>query len=231
MMSALKNHPGMWLRADAAASLERLEAAHGVQPLTSAGRTEAEQQGLIDRWNRGGTYNRPPYLYEPARPASSSSHVKSGGLAIDTTDPDTMRRIGAFYGWWQPHTWDDVHFEYDPNRDQSRAAAAALPDHKEDPVAIHLHRQKTGVTYTAVYGAYVKQHPDELNGNIAGYLTTGSTSRPDFRGLNDADLVVALYDLGFPELGADLSKLPAAGSKRSPHGYYWCGRGKPGHYS
>lgn len=40
-MTNLKNHPGMFLNDAAAASLERLENDHGVQPITDAGRTEA----------------------------------------------------------------------------------------------------------------------------------------------------------------------------------------------
>lgn len=126
-MANLVNHPGMWLADDAAASLARLEAAHGVLPLNSAGRHEWEQQQLIDRWDRGGAANRPPYLYAPARPAASSNHVKRGGIAIDTPQITRMLQQGPAFGWFQNYPNDPVHFEYDASRDPSRAGAPAYP--------------------------------------------------------------------------------------------------------
>lgn len=124
-MANLANHPGMWLRDDAAASLLRLEAAHGVVSLNDAGRTVPEQNHLIALWDKGGAANRPPYLYEPARPAETSKHVKDGGIAIDTSEIARMRSIGPAYGWHAPYANDPVHFEYDPARDTSRPAAPA----------------------------------------------------------------------------------------------------------
>ena len=85
-MATLRNHPGFWLRDDAAAAFDRAEAENGVFIVNSAGRTVAEQQDLINKWNRGGTYNRPPYLYRPASPANTSYHVKDGGIAVDIGD-------------------------------------------------------------------------------------------------------------------------------------------------
>lgn len=128
-MATLKNHPGFWLRDDAAASLARLEDDHGVFPINSAGRHEWEQQKLIDRWLQGGTYNRPPYLYEPKRPARASAHVKDGGIAIDTPEWRRFLQICAEYGWVQTYSWDVVHFEYNPARDKhrNRGAGASAP--------------------------------------------------------------------------------------------------------
>lgn len=114
----LKNHPDKFLNDDAAASLERLENDHGVQPITDAGRTKAKQQELIDAWNRGGPENRPPNLYEPARPAERSSHVKNGGEAVDVINWRWWRENAAEYGWIVDYDWDVVHFRYDITKDQ-----------------------------------------------------------------------------------------------------------------
>lgn len=110
-MKALVNHPGMQLRDDAADSLERFERDHGVQPLTSAYRPVSEQQALIDRWDAGGVYNRPPYLYAPRRPASAGLHTK--GTALDTAAPEAFHVDGERYGWRFLYAYDKVHFEYD----------------------------------------------------------------------------------------------------------------------
>lgn len=125
-MSNLRNHPGYWLRDDAAASFDRLEARAGVIAVNSAGRTEGEQQTLINRYRAGGVRNRPPYLYKPQEPASASNHVKGGGLAVDTPAIAHMQTHGGEHGWFQPAPKSDpVHFEYDPARDKHRATAPA----------------------------------------------------------------------------------------------------------
>lgn len=116
----LVNHRGMWLRDDAAESLARFERDHGVQPITSAGRTVAEQNVLIRRYDTGGKYNRPPYLFAPARPAEASRHVADGGTAIDTNNPDVFHQHGAAYGWLFNYAYDKVHFEYSPAKDTKR---------------------------------------------------------------------------------------------------------------
>ena len=119
-MAILRNHPAFWIRDDAEASLARWEADHGIISVNSAGRYEWEQQELIDRWNQGGTYNRPPYLYEPKRPAWMSEHVANGGRAFDTSEWRRFLATCADYGWLQVHDWDVVHFEYFPERDKYR---------------------------------------------------------------------------------------------------------------
>lgn len=131
-MARLKNHPEHWLRDDAAAQFDLLEDHHGIFTVNSAGRTEAEQQALIDRWDRGGTANRPPYLYEPARPASSSNHVANGGIAVDTPDISRMLNAGQPYGFYRPYTWDEVHFEFDP----ARVSIHATQPNQEDEMTI-----------------------------------------------------------------------------------------------
>jgi peptidoglycan hydrolase-like protein with peptidoglycan-binding domain len=128
-MTNLVNHPGFWMQADAAASLARFEAKYGVIEISSAGRTEAEQQALINRYDKGGAANRPPYLYDPARPASASRHVFDGGIALDTNNQTIMHEHGQEYGWYFNFAYDVVHFEYEIAHDQHRGAAASTPAH------------------------------------------------------------------------------------------------------
>ena len=111
-MAGLKNHHGLWLRDDAAAAFDAYEDKYGRRTVNSAGRTEAEQNDLIRRWKQGGTYNRPPYLYQPASPASASNHVKGGGLAVDIGDYQTFRRNSEEFGFFWFGASDPVHFEF-----------------------------------------------------------------------------------------------------------------------
>lgn len=123
MTKNLVNHPGMWLADDAADSLARWEAAKGRLPLSDAGRTVAEQQALINRWNAGGAANRPPYLYQPYMPAASGPHV--GGHAVDIAPSARGRAEGPEFGWMHDVASDDVHFVYHPERDSHRGGGAA----------------------------------------------------------------------------------------------------------
>ena len=111
-MAALKNHPGMWMRDDAAAAINALEDKYGVIVINSAGRTPAEQNGLIRRWDIGGPANRPPQLFEPARPAERSTHVKDGGTGVDvrnfTSDRFKLQEFG--FQWWG--AGDVVHYTF-----------------------------------------------------------------------------------------------------------------------
>jgi len=121
-MTALKNHPGKKLRADAAASLARIEAKHGIITVNSAWRTPAEQQELINRWKRGGKGNRPPYLYEPAS-IKASNHLD--GKAFDTSNINFMLTTGKDHGWVRTHLYDKVHFVYFPERDKFKGSGSA----------------------------------------------------------------------------------------------------------
>lgn len=112
-MATLRNHPGFWLRDDAAAAFDLAEAENGRFTVNSAGRTVGEQNELIRKWNQGGTYNRPPYLYKPAMPATASNHVANGGVAVDIGDWRRFAKICGRYGF--RHTYPDsdpVHFDY-----------------------------------------------------------------------------------------------------------------------
>lgn len=116
MTKALAHHPGMWLGDAEADSLLRYENAHGVVHLTDAGRTVQQQQDLIDRWNRGGAGNRPPYLYQPYSPAASGPHV--GGHAFDTESYNAIKDTILAYGWRRDVSSDIVHFVYHHDLDK-----------------------------------------------------------------------------------------------------------------
>lgn len=107
-MSDLRNHPGMWLRDDAAAAINALEDKHGVIRINRAGVTEGEQQKLIDRWDRGDRAG----LFEPARPARTSNHVKDGGTAVDVYNfTDDRAKLNEFgFEWYGPG--DPVHYTF-----------------------------------------------------------------------------------------------------------------------
>lgn len=118
-MKTLANHKGMQLRDDAAASWDRFERDHGVHTVTSAHRPQSEQDVLIRRWNTGGKYNRPPYLYEPARVSKHTS-----GVAIDTPNAEGVAKAAVAYGWRFLFAYDKVHLEYDPAYDLHKEAPA-----------------------------------------------------------------------------------------------------------
>jgi len=111
-MTSLANHPSFWLRDDAAKAFDKVEADHGLFTVNSAGRTVAQQQALINRWDQGGAANRPPYLYAPARPAETSEHVKDGGIAIDIGNWESFLSVCKPYGFTHPYPTDHVHFEF-----------------------------------------------------------------------------------------------------------------------
>lgn len=114
-MARLKNHPGMWLNDAAAAAYNAFEDKYGVQQLNSAGRTEVEQQGLINRWDQGGKYNRPPYLYAPARPAGTSPHVRNAAAVDMARAGDLKDELAEFdFVWFGPG--DPVHFTHNGSR-------------------------------------------------------------------------------------------------------------------
>lgn len=83
-MARLKYHSNMWLRDDLAKLIDQWEDANGVLPITSAGRTEAEQNEFIRLWDLGPG-KRPSWLFKPWRPAKTAPHVVNGGEAIDVS--------------------------------------------------------------------------------------------------------------------------------------------------
>lgn len=123
-MAKLKNHTEFWLRDDAAKDFDRAEDDHGIFRVNSAGRTKAYQQELIDRWNKGGPANRPPYLYMPAMPAETSNHVEDGGKALDTLDWQRFAKVCEDYNFRHSYpNSDPVHFDYIGGTDAPAAPA------------------------------------------------------------------------------------------------------------
>jgi hypothetical protein len=113
----LKNHPGMWLRNDAALALNAAEDAHGSPfTLSDAGRLLSQQQALWNRWQAGGVYNRPPYLYEPAYPDTTAPHIM--GIAIDDPVPAERDWLNSHpeFGFYSNLSWDKVHLIFAPAR-------------------------------------------------------------------------------------------------------------------
>lgn len=112
MARELKHHKGYYLADAAAIAFDAYEDKYGVFILNSARRSPEEQNGFIRRWDQGGTYNRPPYLYEPARPAESSNHVKNDGIAVDIGDWQRFQANMSEFGFYKPAAYDVVHFEH-----------------------------------------------------------------------------------------------------------------------
>jgi hypothetical protein len=120
--------------------------------------------------------------------------------------------------------WHYIDFNaFGPVPADMDATPVVPPIPEEEYMPIHLKRENGGDTFTVVPAAYVKHHPSEYEGNLAGFITTregdpklsgaAANTRGDFVSLNDADLSKALWDLGFPELGANLGKLPRDGGR------------------
>ena len=108
MTTALKNHPGMWLADGPAKAINDLEDKYGPIIINRAGVTEAEQQEVIDQWDRGDRAG----LYPPARPAYTSNHVKNGGQAVDVYNfTDDRAKLNEFGFEWYG-TSDPVHYTY-----------------------------------------------------------------------------------------------------------------------
>ncbi|MGN7861443.1 peptidoglycan recognition protein family protein [Microbacterium sp. 22303] len=107
-MANLKNHPGMWLRDDAAAAINALEDKYGVIVINSAGRYEWEQQELIDRYDAGDRT-----IYMPYRPAAGSPHVRDGGTAVDIYNyTDDRAKMEEFGFRWTYGDDDPVHYDF-----------------------------------------------------------------------------------------------------------------------
>lgn len=131
-MRELKNHPGYFLQDEAAKQLDKFEDDHGVISINRATVSKAEQQEAINRWDRGGAANRPPYLYEPKRPAEASTHVQ--GIAVDTSHITLMLKYGDAYGFYQRYSWDKPHFEFDP----ARVTIRATTKKEDEPMIVNV---------------------------------------------------------------------------------------------
>lgn len=109
---------GFLLRPDAAASYVRCQAAGCPAGITTAYRTRAEQQALLDR-----------YGYPHAEYPGHSQHGE--GVALDLPEPARAWMVanGRDHGWVRTITAEPWHFEYQPQRDViPDPAPAAKPE-------------------------------------------------------------------------------------------------------
>jgi len=143
----------MWLNDEAATALAAYEEKYGVLTITSAGRTEAEQQRAIDRWDQGGVYNRPPYLYPPARPAATSPHVVNGGQAVDTPDFVKFRQHSEEFGFHWYGSGDPVHFNF---RGYKGGAPANVSQLTRDRQTWLNHSRHAGLVVDGIEGPKTK---------------------------------------------------------------------------
>lgn len=109
-MRPLKHHPSILMRNDAADALDALEDKYGPIIINRGSVSEAVQQGLIDRWNKGGPANRPPFLYQPKSPARSSDHVQGIGLDVYNYTDDRAKLKEFGYEWYGKS--DPVHYTF-----------------------------------------------------------------------------------------------------------------------
>lgn len=147
-MAALVNHPGMWLAPEAAAAINALEKEFGPIRINRAGVTKTEQQAAIDRWDRGGPANRPPFLYEPKRPAEESDHVP--GLAVDvynyTGDRGKLEKYG--FKWYGPK--DPVHYTFVGRS----GGGSTSPETKDEDMDFFNLQGKGGSHRAGLFAAY-----------------------------------------------------------------------------
>ena len=158
-MASLKNHPGMWLRDDAAAAINALEDKYGVITINSAGRTVAEQQDLIDRYDAGD-----PDVFIPMRPPEESTHVKFGGIAVDVYNyTDDRAKLNEFgFEWFGPR--DVVHYTF-----TGWAGSAALEGNQRRAGSNGVRARRAPSTSAEVVDASFLAEGEV--GTFAGYVT------------------------------------------------------------
>lgn len=171
----LKNHPGMWLAPDAAASLERYENDHGVIPINEAGRSKAVQDGYLARWAKGGAANRPPYLYQPGPSSGPNVSWHILGEALDTPARNALAASLAPYGWTFDIASDVVHAQYHPTKDQHAGGGGSSPsqDVKNRQQAINdtLH---LGLVVDGINGPKTKEGTKQLQAFLRAYGYTAA---------------------------------------------------------
>lgn len=135
-MGNLKNHPGMTLRDDAAAAINALEDEFGIIIINRAGVSREIQQGLIDRWNRGGPTNRPPFLYEPKQPTEDSEHVQQ--IAVDVYNYTSDRKKLEKYGFKWYGKKDPVHYTFTGWKGAPASAGASTNESEDDDMIVNV---------------------------------------------------------------------------------------------
>lgn len=123
----------MYLRDDAADAINALEDKYGTIRINRATVSEAVQQTLIDRWNKGGAANRPPFLFQPKSPAKKSEHVQA--IAVDvynyTSDRAKLEEFG--FRWYGPT--DPVHYTFVGWNRPATNTPTPAPEEKDEDMA------------------------------------------------------------------------------------------------
>lgn len=132
-MRSLKHHPGILMRNDAADALDALEDKYGPIIINRGSVSEAVQQGLIDRWNKGGRANRPPFLFQPKSPARASDHVLGIGLDVYNYTDDRAKLKEFGYEWYGKS--DPVHYTF---RGWSRPTHKPAPNEESDDTMVEV---------------------------------------------------------------------------------------------
>lgn len=114
-------HGRGWLDAQAAASIERIDAeiGHPLQ-ITEAGRTRAQQ---LEHWNTYQRFGKPIALHPDGPPKGNGPSIHQAGEAVDSDEAQQFVDLMNRHGWKQTvyrngkliGPW---HFEYDPANDQ-----------------------------------------------------------------------------------------------------------------
>lgn len=125
-MRLLKHHPGILMRNDAADALDALEDKYGPIIINRGSVSESVQQGLIDRWNKGGPANRPPFLFQPKSPARASDHVQGIGLDVYNYTDDRAKLKEFGFEWYGKS--DPVHYTF---RGWNKPVPSAVPKEEE----------------------------------------------------------------------------------------------------
>lgn len=189
VVTGLSNHPGMWLRTDAAASIERFEDDHGVFDINSAGRSHATQLELLARWAKGGAANRPPNLYQPAL---HSPH--EDGIAVDS---DTPLRLANYpdYGWYRNlPTSDPVHLVYDPARDKFKNRPAGgggtpiSPEKEKSDMTQYMHADGREDASVGEFGYYPYGSSTEYAATERDFFGGGTVTTRQYDVLRQAAL-------------------------------------------
>ncbi|HEY0119339.1 MAG TPA: hypothetical protein VGC04_11210 [Cellulomonas sp.] len=197
---------GHWLNPQAAAALERAVAAGCPLDITSAGRTPAEQQHLIE------LHAAHPALYAYAAPVDESEHVI--GNALDSGD---RAGHGPMGDWFNAHPGygfvqtalpaEPWHRAYRASSDEhltTTTAPTSTPSPTEETDMIVIKQTSTGKTFTAAPGL-LKHHADANQARVA--LTLCRQAAP--LELSDPDLRYALWDLGIDNGTDPIARLAA----------------------
>lgn len=174
--------------------------------------------GVLSGWSAGGwqVYIQHDGYRSRSLHLQAGSPISAGSVVSAGTPIGLMGNTGNSFG-------THLHLEVDAGVGQidpvpflrSRISATTQQPTSNgvyEDMPIHVRRQSNNAAYTIIPAKMIKHVPSTADENIAIY-----TSYPgdQFKGLNETDMSIALWDLGFPEVGSNMSLLPLNGA------YYW----------